>query len=128
MFTVIEECVFPASHQIVDAKGILEPLHAHDWLLRVHVQRKLLDQHKMVVDFLDLQAAMKEAIAPFEGQVINEVSIFRDGVNATAEMLAWEIYKTLSGRLDEEEVRISKVELREAPTSWAVIEPSVVEK
>ena len=120
MFTVIEERVFCAGHAIQFPSGEWEEIHTHNWLLRVHVCAHQLDHVHLVVDFLLLQALINEVLAPFEGKVINEVAPFVDGISPSTEFLARLFFERMQPKIDDERIWLEKIELREAPTSWAV--------
>lgn len=119
-FLVMEEQTFKAQHQLQLPDGSWEELHEHEWLLRVYVRTQTLDNENLVVDFLDLQAYFKEVLEPFHGQNINTLPPYCDGVNPSAEYIAYMFYKALAPRIDNERVTLCKVELREAPTSWGI--------
>ena len=87
MFEISRERVFSASHQLRGYKGKCERLHGHNWRVRIHLVANVLDQNGMVIDFHELDRIMKDAIAPFEHQHLNDVEPF-DTVNPSAENLA----------------------------------------
>jgi len=128
MFVVTEECTFPATHRVKMADGEWEPYHEHQWLLKVHVRAARLDPDGFVVDFLDLQAAMKDAIAPYVGKVFNDTPPFLDAPHEnsslipTAECIAWQLYRKMAPQIDDRRVQLFRVSLREAPTSWGIFE------
>jgi len=122
MFVVSEERTFIASHAIQFTDGTWEPIHSHEWLLRVFVRANQLDDFNLVVDFLDLQKYLDEVLAPFEGKELNQVPPFHEGMSPTTEYLAWYIYQQLAPKIDDHRVQLYKVELREAPTSWGIYE------
>lgn len=119
-FLVMEECTFRAAHKIRLPDGSWEPLHEHDWLLRIFVKTQQLDHNQLVVDFLDLQAHLQAVLAPYLNQNINDLPPFCDGISPTTEYLAWSFFEALAPRLDDERVSLCRVELREAPTSWGI--------
>ncbi len=120
VFQVMEEHTFRASHQLQLPDGSWEPLHEHEWLLRVFVRTETLDDQQLVVDFLDLQAYFKEILASYHNKNINELPPFCDGVNPSAEYIAWCFYNELAPLIDDTRVTLFRVELREAPSSWGI--------
>jgi 6-pyruvoyltetrahydropterin/6-carboxytetrahydropterin synthase len=99
--------------------GSWEPNHEHNWLLRVTVQAAELDDKGFVVDFLKLQAVMNGVIERYEGRCFNDVPPFDGPRIPTAECIAHEIYLSIAPHIDDERVCLSRIDLREAPTSWA---------
>lgn len=118
-FSIITEHVFAAAHQILLPDGVLEPLHGHNWALRVTVQTDRLDDFGMVMDFHALQAAVERVIAPFRNRNLNEIPPF-DRSSPTAERIAAFVARSLDL---PREVKLARVELMEAPGCLAVCEP-----
>lgn len=122
MFVVTEERVFKASHRVLMGDGSWEPYHEHDWILRVSVRAKKLDDKGFVVDFLDLQALFDRVLEPYVGRVFNEVPPFDKEWIPTTECIAWKLYEAMAPHIDDERVTLFRVALREAPTSWGIYE------
>ena len=124
-FTVMEEISFSAWHQIRLPDGTLEPLHRHEWLVRIYIRSKELDQLGLVADFLEIRKILKEIILKWEGKILNREAPFSEGLNPTAELVAFAIYREFTSRYRTEkgkEFHIWKVEVREAPSSWAIFQ------
>ena len=118
MHVVIEERTFPAYHQ-VKIGDVWESLHEHKWLLRIFIRARELEDG-LVMDFLELQAKMDELLSLYSGKNINTLPPFSEGLNPSTEYLAWLFYQKLAPKIDNERITLFRVELREAPTSWAV--------
>ncbi|RME44622.1 MAG: 6-carboxytetrahydropterin synthase [Deltaproteobacteria bacterium] len=121
MFTVYKERIFPAAHQVLEPDGTLEPVHGHNWRLKVHVSARRLDRRAMVIDFHHLDRVMTEVLAPFEGRLLNDVPPFDDAA-PTAENVARHIFEAISRRIDDERVRVRRVELWETEDACAIFE------
>ena len=117
MFTVTVETTFNASHQLTMPDNQKEPLHAHDWQLRVAVSAEKLDQMGLVIDFHDLKAAIDTVTSNLAGKKLEDLPCFQTQ-NASAETLARHIYdqlkKTIKG-----DVKLDYVEIMEAQGCWA---------
>jgi 6-pyruvoyltetrahydropterin/6-carboxytetrahydropterin synthase len=87
----------------------------------VHVAAGELDALGMVIDFAALKAALSEVLGPFDHRVINEVPPF-DQRNTTAELLAEYVYRQMAERLDDDRVRVRRVEVWENDSSCARFE------
>lgn len=122
MYTVSRDFTFAAAHSIRGHTGGCENLHGHNYRVRVHAAALELDALGMVVDFADLKAASAEVLERFDHRVINEVPPF-DRRNTTAELLAHYAYEELARRLDDDRVRVTRVEVWENETSCAIYEP-----
>jgi 6-pyruvoyltetrahydropterin/6-carboxytetrahydropterin synthase len=113
LFTLMVETTFTARHQLTIAQGQKEPLHSHDWIVRVGVSADRLDEMGLVVDFDDLKAKIEGVISPFNGARLEELSCFQ-GVNTSAENVAKYIYDKIEQLLPSH-VKPRYVEVAEAP-------------
>ena len=121
MFSVCKEFRFAAAHQIRGHRGGCENLHGHSYRVRVWVEAAELDGLGMVVDFADLKRVMEEVLGPFDHRFLNEVPPF-DRRNTTAELLAQHAFSEIAARLDDERVRVSRVEVWESDSAFASFE------
>jgi 6-pyruvoyltetrahydropterin/6-carboxytetrahydropterin synthase len=101
---------FEAAHYLTSYKGQKEPIHGHSFGVYVRVYAEP-DHEGMVVDFLELKAHLRQAIAPFTQRLLNEVPPF-DSISPTAEHIARFVYETLKPKLRFAPLR---VKLEEAP-------------
>ncbi|HEX4952265.1 MAG TPA: 6-carboxytetrahydropterin synthase QueD [Thermoanaerobaculia bacterium] len=121
MFTVFKDYEFAAAHFIRGHTGGCQHLHGHNYRVRVHVSAERLDALGMVIDFADLKATMAEVLGPFDHRVINDIPPF-DVRNTTAELLAEFVFDEMARRLDDERLRVSRVEVWENARSSAIYE------
>jgi 6-pyruvoyltetrahydropterin/6-carboxytetrahydropterin synthase len=110
---------FPAGHQLRMYDGSLEPLHEHDWVVKVTVSAAELDEIGVVMDFHELERRLDELIAPLWDRSLNDVPAFAQ-VNPSAEQVARHIARGL--RLAEG-VSLSEVEIWETPENSASYRP-----
>lgn len=94
MFEMTIRGRFRASHQIPEKNGRIEAPHEHDWKVEVFVSAADLDSRGIIADFEDVQAALREVLAPIEGRLLNESAPFA-GVIPSAEGIA----RWLAGRI-----------------------------
>lgn len=85
---------FSASHQLRLNDGSLEPLHGHNWRVKVTVAAQKLDSIGVVMDFHLLDQLLKQVIAPMHNRHLNELPHFAD-VNPSAENVAFHIEQNL---------------------------------
>jgi 6-pyruvoyltetrahydropterin/6-carboxytetrahydropterin synthase len=78
---------FAASHQLRLYDGSLEPLHGHNWRVRVTVAGEGLDEIGVVMDFHDLERLVDEVVGPMHNRHLNEVAAFAE-LNPSAENVA----------------------------------------
>lgn len=119
MFTITVDTIFSASHQLTLADGSKEPLHEHDWKVRVAVSAAQLDEAGLVMDFYELKIKIAAALVDLAGKKLEDVAYFADGgINASAETVSQYIYDNLASILPDN-VELSFVEVMEQSDCWA---------
>jgi len=122
MYTLRVERVFSAAHAIIIA-GEREPLHGHDWRVRVEVRGPRLDGDGLLCDFHELERLLDAVIAPWRDRSLNDVHPF-DRINPTAERIAEAIsagiVPDLPSTIDAITVRITEAPGCEAAFVWEI--------
>lgn len=113
-YEVSVQTTFAASHQLRGYKADLEPLHGHNFRVEVFVGAESLDDSGLIIDFLELEAKLKEVVAPYDHRHLNDLAPF-DEENPTTENIARFFYETLAKRLPRGVV-LHRVRVWEAPT------------
>ncbi len=90
--TAIRE--FSASHQLRLYNGQLEPLHGHDWRVRVSAGASQLDAIGLVMDFHKLEALLDKIVGPMHNRHLNDLAAFA-ALNPSAENVALHIARSL---------------------------------
>ncbi len=121
MYRIAKDFRFSAAHFIRGHTGGCENLHGHNYRVRVEVAAGELDALGMVLDFADLKAVMEEIAGPFDHAVVNDIPPF-DERNTTAELLSEYFYREAARRIDDDRVRVTRVEVWENESSCAWFE------
>lgn len=118
------ETTFSASHQLRDYKAPLEPLHGHNFRVEVFVatDADALPASGYVMDFLELEALVKEVVAPYDHRHMNDLPPF-DELNPTTENMARVFFEELANKLDDG-LSLRRVRVWEAPTYSATFSPA----
>jgi 6-pyruvoyltetrahydropterin/6-carboxytetrahydropterin synthase len=116
-FRITTKREFSASHQLRLGDGTLEPLHGHNWRVKVTVGADKLDGMGVVMDFHELEALVDSIVRPMHNRHLNEVEAFV-AVNPSAENVAGYIAEGL--RLPAG-VRLVEVEVWETSGNSAVV-------
>jgi 6-pyruvoyltetrahydropterin/6-carboxytetrahydropterin synthase len=120
-YTIFKDFTFAAAHFIPDHPGKCRFLHGHNYRVRVHVRATTLDRLGMVMDFADLKRVTEEVVGPWDHQVLNDFPEFKT-MTSTAENVAGHVFRAMAERLDDERVRVAKVEVWESESSCATFE------
>ena len=97
MYEITVESAFCAAHAIVIA-GEKEPLHGHNFRVTATIAGGTLDADGLLCDFHAVEQALREILAPFQNQNLNDTPPF-DRVNPTAERIAEHIGTSLTRSL-----------------------------
>jgi 6-pyruvoyltetrahydropterin/6-carboxytetrahydropterin synthase len=107
---------FSAAHQLRLYDGSIEPLHGHNWVVRVTVRAQKLDSIGVVMDFHELERLLDAIISPMHNTHLNDLPAF-ETVNPSTENVAQHIGKTL---VLPGEVQLESVEVWETSRNSAV--------
>lgn len=112
------ESRFCAAHQVRLPGGELEPLHGHDWTVRVECCRERLGDDDMVRDFHQAESVVRSLLAPLHHANLNVLPAFANR-NPTAEAVAeWVLMQLRKGPLPD----AVRVEVTESPGCTATCE------
>jgi 6-pyruvoyltetrahydropterin/6-carboxytetrahydropterin synthase len=118
-FQITTTRTFSAAHQLRLYDGSLEPIHGHNWVVKVTVEAPQLDSIGVVMDFHELERLVDTATRGWHNSHLNEQPAFRS-INPSAENVAVVIARTLQlpGK-----VRLIAVEVWETPENSARFSP-----
>ena len=108
---------FAAAHALRLYDGSLEPVHGHNWRVKVTVAAPRLDPIGVVMDFHELERLVDAIVMPFHNRHLNELPPFDAELNPSAENVAVLVGRSL--RLPDA-VRLISVEVWETDENSAV--------
>jgi 6-pyruvoyltetrahydropterin/6-carboxytetrahydropterin synthase len=85
---------FSAAHQLRLYDGSLEPLHGHNWKVKVAVGAGQLDTIGVVMDFHELERLLDMILVPLHNKHLNDTPAFSE-INPSAENVAFHIGRSL---------------------------------
>ena len=110
---------FSAAHQLRLYDGTLEPLHGHNWVVRVTVSADKLDEIGVVMDFHELERLLDAIVTPMHNTHLNDLATFKS-LNPSTENVALHVGRSLSLPAG---VKLSAVEVWETDQNSAVYRP-----
>jgi 6-pyruvoyltetrahydropterin/6-carboxytetrahydropterin synthase len=119
-FEITTTRFFSAAHQLRLPDSSIEPLHGHNWRVKVTVSSQKLDALGTVMDFHELERLVDLVITPMHNRHLNELEPFVRELNPSAENVAYHIARSL--RLPTT-VQIERVEVWETEGNSAVYRP-----
>ena len=107
-----------AAHQLREFHGKCEQLHGHNWKIEVYVTGDTLGEDGLLIDFGMIKQDTKKVLKELDHQFLNELEPFKKE-NPSSENIARYIYESLSQRLNNGMIRVSKVTAWESDTACA---------
>ena len=107
---------FSAAHQLKLYDGSLEPLHGHNWRVKVTVVADRLDAIGVVMDFHELERLLDAILAPLQNSHLNDTAEFAS-LNPSAENVAYHVGRMLAL---PSAVRLRSVEVWETDSNSAL--------
>jgi 6-pyruvoyltetrahydropterin/6-carboxytetrahydropterin synthase len=120
MFEITTTRRFSAAHALRLYDGSLEPIHGHNWRVKVTVCAPKLDAIGVVMDFHELERLVDAIVAPWHNRHLNELPPFDVELNPSAENVAYQVGRTLKLALP---VTLRCVEVWETNENSAVYRP-----
>ncbi|MFB3922448.1 MAG: 6-carboxytetrahydropterin synthase QueD [Terriglobia bacterium] len=123
MFEISVDYSFAAGHALRGYKGKCENVHGHNYKVRVTVGGEQLNSIGLVMDFVDLRAAIKALAERLDHRFMNDIPPF-DQLNPSAENLAKYFYDGLEPTTRDNGVHVRSVTIWETDTTSATYQPS----
>lgn len=122
MYQLFVEEHFDAAHYLPNYHGKCEKLHGHRFKVVARLEATELDESGMAYDFVQLKQHLREILARFDHNCLNEVPPL-DKIGPSSENIAAIIYDALQSRFSGPSVKLLNVEVWESPTSGVVYNP-----
>ncbi len=122
MFEISVDYSFAAGHALRGYKGKCENVHGHNYKVRVNVGADKLNSIGLVMDFVDLRAAIKALAERLDHRFMNDIPPF-DQLNPSAENLAKYFSEGLDAQVREHGACVRSVTIWETDTTSATFFP-----
>jgi 6-pyruvoyltetrahydropterin/6-carboxytetrahydropterin synthase len=119
MFEITVSGWFAAAHRLRLLDGTLEPLHGHNWNVRVTFAGPTLDHMGVLLDFTRAKPQLDAVLAEMHDRNLNDLAAFRER-NPSAENVAVLIAERLT---DTARATPACVEVEETPGCFARYRP-----
>jgi 6-pyruvoyltetrahydropterin/6-carboxytetrahydropterin synthase len=123
VFEVSVDHTFAAGHALRNYKGRCENVHGHNYKVRVTVTGSQLDSTGLLVDFVDMRAAIKAVVDRLDHRFLNDLSPF-DQINPSAENLAKYFCDEIAPRISNSRLRVQAVTIWETDLTSATYQPN----
>jgi 6-pyruvoyltetrahydropterin/6-carboxytetrahydropterin synthase len=123
MFEISVDYSFAAGHALRGYKGKCENVHGHNYKVRVTVAGEELNSIGLLMDFVDLRAALKSMAERLDHRFMNDLEPF-DKLNPSAENLAKYFCDGLEPEVRKHGLRVESVTIWETDVTSAIYRPS----
>ncbi len=123
MFEVSVDHTFAAGHALRNYKGTCENVHGHNYKVRVTVAGDQLDSTGLLVDFVDMRAAIQAVVDRLDHRFLNDLAPF-DQLNPSAENLAKYFCDEITPQLRNQRFHIQAVTIWETDLTSATYRPT----
>jgi 6-pyruvoyltetrahydropterin/6-carboxytetrahydropterin synthase len=118
MFEIDITRSFSAAHCLRGYQGDCSELHGHNWTVQAVLQAKKLDHIGIAVDFKKLKYELDAILAEFDHTNISDHRDFKS-INPTSEIIAQTVFKRLSEKMNDDNVKVTRIRVGESPNSAA---------
>jgi len=109
---------FAAAHNLMNYQGDCENLHGHNWKVEVTVAVRELDKAGLGIDFKILKRQTNQVLDRLDHTYLNELDAFRE-LSPSSENIARYLFEDLATRLNNDNVRVEKVNVWESDHACA---------
>ena len=118
MYSLGMRSEFSARHYLIGGDWGEENIeHAHRYQLELILEKKELDQHGFLVDIVEVERHLKEAVAGIEGKTLNNLTAFHGG-NPSIERLAKIFHDIFMERLASFDLSSITITIWEDDIAW----------
>ena len=123
MYEISVEHTFASGHALRGYRGKCEHVHGHNYRVKVMVAGEQLNSAGLLIDFVELRAALQAITEPFDHRMLNDLPPF-DQINPSAENMAKHFCEALEPMVRAKGVRVRAVTVWETETSSATYRPA----
>ena len=118
MYELTVTTQFAAAHQLREFRGSCEKLHGHNWKVEVTLAGEELSDAGLLMDFREVREATDRILEELDHSYLNELPHFRNQ-NPSSENIAAYIFEKLTGALNNNQIRVTKVTAWESDSARA---------
>lgn len=122
MFEISVDYSFAAGHALRGYKGKCENVHGHNYKVRVVVEGEKLNHIGLLMDFVDLRAAIKAMVEKWDHRFLNDLPPF-DKLNPSAENMAQVFCEGIDSEVSKHGLQVRSVTVWETDTTSATYRP-----
>jgi 6-pyruvoyltetrahydropterin/6-carboxytetrahydropterin synthase len=116
MFDIEIRRTFSAAHQLKGYDGDCRNLHGHNYNVIAVVRTDVLNEVGIALDFKLLKASLDEILDGYDHKNLSELPEYSQ-INPTSEVMARNIYRRLSEKLNDGTIKVHSIRIEESASS-----------
>lgn len=116
MFDIEIRRTFSAAHQLKGYDGDCRNLHGHNYNVIAVVRTDMLNEVGIALDFKLLKASLDEILDGYDHKNLSELPEYSQ-INPTSEVMARNIYRRLSDKLNDGTIKVHSIRIEESASS-----------
>jgi 6-pyruvoyltetrahydropterin/6-carboxytetrahydropterin synthase len=116
MFDIEIRRTFSAAHQLKGYDGDCRNLHGHNYNVIAVVRTNVLNEVGIALDFKLLKASLDEILDGYDHKNLSELPEYSQ-INPTSEVMARNIYRRLSDKLNDGTIKVHSIRIEESASS-----------
>lgn len=109
---------FAAAHQLRNFRGNCEKLHGHNWKVEVILSGDKLNEAGLLIDFREVKETTDGILKELDHSFLNDLPRFKNE-NPSSENIAAYLFEKLSGELNDNHLKVTKVTAWESDSTCA---------
>jgi len=109
---------FAAAHRLRNFRGNCEKLHGHNWKVEVILSGDKLNEAGLLIDFREVKEATDRILKELDHSFLNDLPQFKNE-NPSSENIAAYLFEKLSGELNDNYLKVTKVTAWESDSTCA---------
>ena len=109
---------FAAAHQLRNFRGNCEKLHGHNWKVEVILSGDKLNEAGLLIDFREVKETTDGILKELDHSFLNDLPRFKNE-NPSSENIAAYLFEKLSGELNDNHLKVTKVAAWESDSACA---------
>jgi 6-pyruvoyltetrahydropterin/6-carboxytetrahydropterin synthase len=109
---------FAAAHQLRNFGGNCEKLHGHNWKVEVILSGDKLNEAGLLIDFREVKETTDGILKELDHSFLNDLPRFKNE-NPSSENIAAYLFEKLSGELNDNHLKVTKVTAWESDSACA---------
>lgn len=128
MYSIAVQKDFIAQHYLIGGDwGEENDPHSHHYVIELIIEHNELDQHGYLVDIVDIEAGLDQAVSYFKDKMLNDLPEFKN-INPSLEHFSRIIWQQIIRQINPPGSGTLEIKLWENESCWAAYKDGYISK